>query len=1254
MSEEIIQRLGFNVSDALTALQNVDKALVNTSQQFGNFGAALSKWNSQAAPALKTLRALASAAGRASGALKGASALNTPAPAAPAAPAAAATSKLWLPQGYASGTQAATASMQAAANAATKAGQAGNKAATSWSGVGKSARGAKSDTDKFIVSLNTLNRVVQTQLIVRVMSAVRDEIKAAVRESIRFQQQIAEIRTIAPAIGGDFKSLSSEVAQLSKTFNISLSQAGSGLYQTLSNQFATLAERTDIMRASAVLARTAVMDFGAATSLLTGTLNAYGMASSQAMSAASKFFTTIQLGRVTGSELANSIGTVIPMAASLGVTLDELNASIVAMTIGGIDARKTMTGLRSAMTALQKPSEDMKDVVRNLGFTSPEQLVAAKGWQGALEAIAESSGNLGSEVVKSFRNIRAFTAGLRLTGDGAEKAAEALEAMKDATPEKLGEIFAEFKSTDAEKFTAAINEMKVTLTQDLGAVLVRTLAMFVQLVGGADNLSAAIQGVAAAAIPATGAIMAAAAAFVVLNSAMGPIGLALMAVTAAISASFGWIVYDSAKAVNAVRKVANEAREASRVRLELIEEERRQANESLAGQERAAQQAWENSAAALRRDYFKAIDELKIKNRELIATTRTTMQSIISAQGKVVSAYKNTANEAVRATNEARQRQITTEQKYADSVFKFNLKNKNSWQIAEETMRRGRTLAGQAASALAKAKTPDETQAALGIYQRAEAYSQEAVSIAAATGNINLQHRAQNAVLGVLRQRITAEQSLQRASAQQAQAAAKQAASETRRLNRMKVLQKEILSDLEAFSKGEARDPKALKAQEDRLRKNVSEFRDLWQASKAPDVGDILQIDQLQQRIDNAIEGGVSQMEVESLYSTPDTFADYREEIERGIGSVRVMVDFVTRSAPGFAEMTQGMGMEQRLSALSQRYSDNLQVIEDYRGQEMAVDNFIDRAQASTENAQKNIRVWLNEFALTEFNRLDEAMSKFFTPKRHAGWQKAIDDFAHAAAKFVGPKKDIDLDSYNELNTAYEQYLEVMKPGQASKEALAQFMKDAQSAADSVEQARAVGSGMAAMAERYATAEREIPIIKQALDEARIKAIEMQDETIRAQKRSEEVLTSQGDLSQVDLSPWTTQLRTAAGYMRSIALSSAKVKPLPASVAGKEGPRALGGEIRYLANGGNVGTDVIHTALAKEEFVVKAASARKFASQLVAMNAGVRPVFRSEGGSVTNIGDINVSVTGGSTGRQTARSIASELRREFRRGTSTI
>ncbi len=53
------------------------------------------------------------------------------------------------------------------------------------------------------------------------------------------------------------------------------------------------------------------------------------------------------------------------------------------------------------------------------------------------------------------------------------------------------------------------------------------------------------------------------------------------------------------------------------------------------------------------------------------------------------------------------------------------------------------------------------------------------------------------------------------------------------------------------------------------------------------------------------------------------------------------------------------------------------------------------------------------------------------------------------------------------------------------------------------------------------------------------------------------------------------------------------------------------------------------------------------------MNAGVSPVYRAEGGVVNNsvnVGDINVN--GNSDPDATARRVVSQIRREFRRGTS--
>jgi hypothetical protein len=84
------------------------------------------------------------------------------------------------------------------------------------------------------------------------------------------------------------------------------------------------------------------------------------------------------------------------------------------------------------------------------------------------------------------------------------------------------------------------------------------------------------------------------------------------------------------------------------------------------------------------------------------------------------------------------------------------------------------------------------------------------------------------------------------------------------------------------------------------------------------------------------------------------------------------------------------------------------------------------------------------------------------------------------------------------------------------------------------------------------------------------------------------------------------------------------------------------------------GNDSIPIMASPGEFIMNSKSSRKFASELQAMNGGQKPIFRDRGGSVTNVGDINVSVSQGESSSQSARNIATALRRELRRGTSRL
>jgi hypothetical protein len=86
------------------------------------------------------------------------------------------------------------------------------------------------------------------------------------------------------------------------------------------------------------------------------------------------------------------------------------------------------------------------------------------------------------------------------------------------------------------------------------------------------------------------------------------------------------------------------------------------------------------------------------------------------------------------------------------------------------------------------------------------------------------------------------------------------------------------------------------------------------------------------------------------------------------------------------------------------------------------------------------------------------------------------------------------------------------------------------------------------------------------------------------------------------------------------------------------------------------GTDTIPAMLSPGETVISAAASRRFSPQLTAMNAGVRPSYHSHGSSGTSIGDVNVHVgtINNHVEGESARSIANGIRRELRRGASSL
>lgn len=118
------------------------------------------------------------------------------------------------------------------------------------------------------------------------------------------------------------------------------------------------------------------------------------------------------------------------------------------------------------------------------------------------------------------------------------------------------------------------------------------------------------------------------------------------------------------------------------------------------------------------------------------------------------------------------------------------------------------------------------------------------------------------------------------------------------------------------------------------------------------------------------------------------------------------------------------------------------------------------------------------------------------------------------------------------------------------------------------------------------------------------------------------------------------QVRNAAAFQSAIANFDTAIDKLISYLESRK-TFAVGGIAK--------GTDVVPAMLTPGEFVVNRAATQRFYSQLVAMNQGMQPRYMADGGEVTNVGGINVTVNAANTPEKTARVVVSEINRALHR-----
>lgn len=226
--------------------------------------------------------------------------------------------------------------------------------------------------------------------------------------------------------------MQTEVRDLATEMGVNLVESTGALYQAISAGV----PKDNVISFLAVSTRAAiagVTDVETAVDGLTTVLNAYKMESSEAEHVSDILFTAVRLGKTNFEQLSASMFQVAPMAAAMNVPLEEVAAAVTTLTKQGVPTSVAMTQIRASLVGLQKPTATMSKALADMGFSSGQALIDAKGYLGALETLRTESGLTGQELAKAFKSVEGLGAVLSQTGSNFGGAIDDLQAMTEAS-----------------------------------------------------------------------------------------------------------------------------------------------------------------------------------------------------------------------------------------------------------------------------------------------------------------------------------------------------------------------------------------------------------------------------------------------------------------------------------------------------------------------------------------------------------------------------------------------------------------------------------------------------------------------------------------------------------------------------------------------------------------------------------------------------------------------------------------------------
>jgi hypothetical protein len=287
----------------------------------------------------------------------------------------------------------------------------------------------------------------------------------AFQELRSFDKSMQGVFALAPKSSADMRAaLTDDAERLSIAYGKAADEIGNAFELAIGSGISVgqAAQYTEVAARAAVAGNT---DVKTTVDALTTATNTYAASGLTAQQAADSMFKAVALGKGEFGQYAAKLSEVLPIANSLGMTMDDMTGAMAAMSLQGTPVSQAATSIRASLAELSRDGTKAGDAFREqTGMSVREYVAAGHSYYDVMQQMHEQAQVAGVGVETLFSQVEGGAAALQLTGGAGETFSNIMTEMTfkmNAT----SDAFAEAQESIDFKFNVAMQEMKAGLRE---------------------------------------------------------------------------------------------------------------------------------------------------------------------------------------------------------------------------------------------------------------------------------------------------------------------------------------------------------------------------------------------------------------------------------------------------------------------------------------------------------------------------------------------------------------------------------------------------------------------------------------------------------------------------------------------------------------------------------------------------------------------------------------------------------------------